>query len=300
MDKKIQYFLISLLLSLSQITYYAVSWSIRSIFNDWGMEFTDLHKDLLWIFWVTINLLTITLGFRHGKDAPLPDVYKQYVRYLFYSWLASTLFFGLVFLLLGNEALSYSGVAINAITIGYRIPVIMFSSTVLGWLAKDGITLNRVLNKTIMKPVILYNIIHLLRLILNRYIAYQRISVGGYSIAWTVNLTNWVVKPIWVWYIYALYNRGRNMDLKNEYGEVLYTFWVTTMALSLLTYLANVLFYYFRSGIQGLSALPVAYLPKVIAPTLNILSLPFAVLCYAYFESKYRNRGFLQKVNDKE
>lgn len=300
MDKKYQYFFVTVLLSLSQITYYAVSWSIHSILDDRGMEYTDLHKSLLWIFWISINLLTIVYGYRSGKEVSIPDVYKEYLRYLGYSWVTSILVFALIFLVLGNEAQSYLGVAMTSVTTVYRIPVLMFSSSVLGWLTKDGVTLNRVLNQNIVKLVILYNFAHLMRLILNRFIVYQSLSVDRQSISWTISLTNWIMMPIWVWYIYSLYNRGRTSDLPNEYGAVLYTFWVSSMALSLLSYLVNVLFYYFRSGMQDLFTLPIANLPKIITPTLNILSLPFAIFCYAYFESKYRNRGLLPKDNDKE
>ena len=89
------------------------------------------------------------------------------------------------------------------------------------------------------------------------------------------------------------------IDLESDYGSVLYTFWVPSIAGSILTYITHVAFYFYRSGM--LFAIPIAYNLKLIGPTLAILGLPFALLCYGYLNSKYRyNAQLIKDTNETE
>jgi hypothetical protein len=101
---------------------------------------------------------------------------------------------------------------------------------------------------------------------------------------------------VWVWYVSRMFRSGKDTNLEEDYGSILYTIWLPSIVLSVLTYSAHVLFYYFRMGMNDLFVLPVAYKLNLIAPTLQVFGVPLALLCYGYLNSKYR---YISRLGDK-
>ena len=177
--------------------------------------------------------------------------------------------------------------------------MILFSTIAFGWLARDGVSIERRIIMEIAFPFMVYYFALILRSIGYKVMALDRMGLTSYPAAWLVTALAWLQSPLWIWYAYQMLKRGRELDLPSKYGSVLYTIWVSLMSYSFLSYLVEVVFYGIRTGWQDLTV-PLARMPKIIGPTLKVFSLPFAIICYAYLNSKYGNRRYLQTPNDKE
>lgn len=296
MDRSRQVFWISLILSFLTNVLNSSGTVIRSLLMDYGIEYTDFYRSILWLLSVLVNLLVIYLGYRLGKSSDLPDEYRTYVKSMGYAWVVSTLIVLVPYLLLDEETRMFLQIILlMGVPGGYRVPAALFASISLGWLTRDGLIFKREFNQTILKPVLVYNGLLLLRTIIQRISSLYFMNSGNRSsMSWQMSLLSWVMTPIWLGYISTLYKNGKNINLETDYGNIFYTFWISSIVLSLLTFVTNVLFYFVRSGMQDLFALPIAYNIKLIGPTLKVFGLPFALLCYSYIDSKYRHKSYLK------
>ena len=81
---------------------------------------------------------------------------------------------------------------------------------------------------------------------------------------------------------------GRRVDLKEDYGSVIYTFWVPSIAYLTLSELVTIAYYYARfQSLSLLGNLPLTYVSRLVGSILRVLGLPIGLLCYGYLHSRY-------------
>ena len=141
----------------------------------------------------------------------------------------------------------------------------------------------------------------LLRALSQRVLSYTLLNSSNRALSvWYTTVLSWVVFPFWLWYLVRMLSSGRRIDLKEEYGSVLYTIWVPSVVYSTLSYFAVIVFYYLRDPSLSMLEIPVAYGLKFVSSTLGVLGLPFGLLCYGYINSRYRFNAQLNNTKDLE
>ena len=158
----------------------------------------------------------------------------------------------------------------------------------LGTVIRDGIRFKKEWNPVILRPVLVYNGVLLLQSLGQRMKSFILLNSSNRSAPlWINTVLGLSVYPFWLWYLFRMYSSGRNIELKEDYGSVLYTILVPTLVYLTLSHLGTMIFYYLRDpSLMMLLNLPVAYGLRFVSSTLGILGLPFALLCYGYINSK--------------
>lgn len=288
MNTKMRVFWISLVLSTSRILTDWASPIVHNYLIPWIGNYTEYYMFIFDLLGIILSLIAIFVGYRIGRNTDYKSEYEGFIKFIGIGWIASSLVCVPSYLFVDSawrelDAIPY------VFTVGLNVCAILFSSITLGWIARDGFQIKREWNPVILRPVLVYNGLLLLRPLLQRTISFIRLNnsnPGAFS-SWQMSVIRWSVLPIELWFLVRMLSSGRRIDLKEDYGSVIYTFWVSSVALLTLSELVSIAYYYARfQSLSMLSNLPWTYVRRLIWSTHGILGLPFALLCYGYINSK--------------
>jgi hypothetical protein len=135
---------------------------------------------------------------------------------------------------------------------------------------RDGFRFKREWNPVILRPVLVYNSVLLIRSWGQRVISYILLNSPNFSTPlWVTSVLRYSVAPFWLWYIFMMYSSGRKIDLREDYGSILYTVLVPSLVYLTLSHIGILAFYYLRDpSLWMLLNLPVAYGLRFVSSTL--------------------------------
>ncbi len=304
-QKKLTYarvFWISLILSTFSNLQYGSNLFLP-LFHGYSVgQDIDFYRFVFDFLWYVLSFITIYIGYRIGKDADIENEYQGLIKSLGAGWIASSLIFVPFYLSSDDVLRTIANVTtIYGFTGGYRVAAVLFSTMTIGWITRDGIRFKREWNPVILRPVLVYNGVLLFRALSQRVLNYTLLNSSNRAPSlWYMTVLSWVVTPFWIWYLVRMLSSGRRIDLKEEYGSVLYTIWVPSIVYSTLSYFAVIVFYYLRYQSLSMLEIPVAYGLKFVSSTLGVLGLPFGLLCYGYIHSRYHFNVQLNNIKDLE
>ncbi len=273
--------------------------STLSILTNWGSpivhmylipligKYTEYYRFFFDLLYYSLLLVTIFVGYRIGRNADYQSEYKGFIKFMGIGWIVSSLVCIPSYLFV-DSAWRELDVIPYVFTVGLNVCAILFSSITLGWITRDEINFKREWNPVILRPVLVYNGLLLLRSLAQRVLRHIDLnSSNPAAISRSMSVLRWSLLPIWLWYLVRMLSSGRRIDLKEDYGSVIYTFWVSSVALLTLSELVSIAYYYARfQSLSMLSNLPWTYVRRLVGSTIGVLALPFALLCYGYIISK--------------
>ncbi len=288
-NRKMRVFWISLILTTLRNLFYWPKPFLSTYLVANGVLNTEYYRYIIDLLGYTISLATIYIGYRIGRNMDIKNEYRFVIKYLGAGWIASSLICVPVYIFSDEVWRSMIITSILYVfTLRLNVGAVLFSSMTLGTVIRDGMRFKKEWNPVILRPVLVYNGVLLLQSLGQRMKSFILLNSSNRSAPlWINTVLGLIVYPFWLWYLFRMYSSGRNIELKEDYGSVLYTILVPTLVYLTLSHLGTMIFYYLRDpSLMMLLNLPVAYGLRFVSSTLGILGLPFALLCYGYINSK--------------
>ncbi len=256
----------------------------------------EFFKRIFSLFSLIISTLVIVSGFWFGRRVDLSRNYRKYLDSLLIGWvLAEIIIGGLWFFTKDDISRSVYQIAASRGLSGYSILAPLFSGITLGWLVKERPTVRTEWNREVLRYVVIYQGIVLLRSLVSSYLS-KTLLYSGRSIQ-TYGLYSWVSSlvliPVSLWYMWKMFGIGKKVELGTEYGRILFTLWVPRVVVIAIISVANMIVNQ-TTVVDWLIYL----IEDIIWSPLSVFRTPFALLCFGYIHSRYMFVEKLEKIRE--
>jgi hypothetical protein len=264
---------------------------LRIILISYSQENYELYRNLLRIITAVVEAGAIASGYWLGKKTDLPHQYRGLLTRMGYSWVLAFIVSGIGWYLSEDIPKAMFQVACMQSITGYKFLAPVFSSIVLGWLIEDRFRISPVLSKDILNIVLLYRGVSLVSTLVGSYLTYMRIQTGYTSKYIGVYMTalSYVLIPVGYWFLWKMYRSGIEIELKSEYGSILYTLGVTQIVIRVIGLLSNML----ATGQMNILDFVSELIWDIVGVSTSVFETGFALLCLGYIHSRYR---FVEKL----
>ncbi len=286
-------FIFSLLLSILSNVYRGLTPYTSLYLHQIGIRNIEIYGDLIKLIGYGITLLIVRTGYRLGKTTNIENEYMDYVKALGAGWIASLLL--LTPSLLSSDE-TWRQVAqstlLQSTMSGHLTGVKLFSGLVLGWLVDNEFKITRTWYLEIRKPVLVYNGVVLVSTLIRNVLftvflgEIGNTNIRSYGVYSTI--LSLLTYPVWIWYLSQMLSSGRNVDLREDYGSILYTIWVPSVVVMSLIYFSNALITQNVNGLMDLLDFMLTYVLKLVESSLGVFGVAFSLLCFGYVHSRYR------------
>ncbi len=288
-------FMISFILTTLSNIYRGLSPWTQIYLHVWGIPYQYLwfYRDLIQLLGYGITLITILAGYRLGKTSDLENEYMDYVKVLITGWIFSTVLIFALFLS-PNENIRQNafGLVLQSASLGSNVCAYIFSGIVLGWLIDDGFKISRTWNLEVRKPVLVYYSIFLVKsLILQVLFSHFLGQIGNSNIrayGSYSTLLHGLSYPVWIWYLSKMLSAGRKVDLREDYGSILFTIGGHSVAVMSLISFSQAVFNWDVNGLMDILQFMLSYVLKLIGNILGVFGIAFTLVCFGYLHSKLK------------
>jgi hypothetical protein len=259
---------------------------LRIILLSYNQENYELYENLLKIISTIVKVWAIASGYWLGKKTDLPHQYRGLLTRMGYSWVLAFIVSGIGWYLSDDiPQAMFQAAWMQSIT-GYKFLAPIFSGLVLGWLVEDRFRICRVLSKDILNIVLVYRGVALVSTLVGSYLTYMRIQTGYTSkyIGVYMMALSYVLIPVSYWFLWKMYRSGVEIELKSEYGSILYTLGVTHLVIRVIGLLSNML----ATGQVNILEFIPEFIWDIVSVSTSVFETGFALLCFGYIHSRYR------------
>lgn len=261
------------------------------------IEYTDIRK-IIDIIGIILSGGIIVAGYRFGKKADVANHYRDYIRGMVYSWILVELIAVAGWFPTDGISKSFISLAITNGLNGYTYLMPFFSGITLGWLIKDRFTIKPVWSDAVLRYVLIYQgavmVQSLIRVYLMKTMLYssrQLTTYGFYTM-----ILSFALIPVTLWFLWKMYETGKQVELGTEYGCILFTLWVPRVAVRIIRLLAETLLI----GQRSISELLYLMFEDTLGASVAVFGNAFAIICFGYIHSRYMNIEMLNRIGKNE
>lgn len=257
----------------------------------------DFYKRILELFNWIISVTVIVSGFWFGRRVDLSKNYRKYLNGLLISWVISAMFLGILWFFTEDITQAVYQIAATSAMGGYNYLAPLFSGITLGWLIKERPKIRTEWNHSVLRYVVVYQGVVLLRSLVASYLAmvfmYSGRNTSAYSsYSFVLSL---VLIPVNLWYLWKMFVVGKEVELDQDYGSILFTLWVPQVVVSVLISVTNMLIH--QTAIVDLL---INSVEDIIGVSIRVFGVPFALLCLGYIHSRYMFVEKLERIRETE
>lgn len=264
---------------------------LRIILLDHNLDNYEVYKNLLNSLLTLVKVWAIASSYWLGKKSNLPHQYRGLLTRMGYSWVLAVILSGIGWYLTEDMSQAVFQIAFMYGIAGYKYLAPIFSGLVLGWIVEDRFKINPVFCKEILYSVLVYRGVTLTSTLIGSYLTYMRIHTGytsEYRGVYMMGLSN-ILGLVGVWFLWRMFRSGREIELKSEYGSILFTLGLTHIAIKVVGQVSNMI------ATSQMSAIDLVYgfVKDIIGISTSIFETGFALLCFGYIHSRYM---FVEKM----
>ena len=253
------------------------------------------YRNILQIFGYILSAVTVAAGYWYGKKADMENHYRDYIRIMAYGWIISELLMGVGWFLSDDIVRYVFEVALLRGLSGYSFLLPMFSGMILGWLIDERFSVSRVWSQDILRYVLVYQGAVLVQSLIRVYLA-QTIQAGASParIGFYITTLSFALIPFSLWFLWKMYQTGKNVELGAVYGSVLFTLWAPRLIFSVINSTLEMILLSQMSAVDWLLNLG----EHLVSVSIGVFGSGFAVICFGYIHSRYTHSGIPEKKEE--
>ena len=261
------------------------------------VEYTVI-RNIIDVIGIILSAIIIVAGYWFGKRADMANHYRDYIRGMVYSWVLVEILVAAGWFLTDDLLKSFFEVATMNGLGGYSYLVPLFSGITLGWLVEEKFTVQPVWSNDILRYVLVYQVAVMVQSLIRVYLSktmlftsHQLSTFGFYTM-----ILSFALLPVSLWFLWQMYETGKRVELRAEYGCILFTLWGPRVAVRIIRLLAEMLV------IGQMSVAELLYLgfEDILGVSVGVFGNAFAILCFGYIHSKYMNVELLNRLGKQE
>ncbi len=289
-----QVFILSFIIVALKLIYMSVNPFLPIILNYITIKDYTFYRNILDIFGIMLSGGIIAAGYWFGKKADMVNHYKDYIRGMVYSWILIELIVGVGWFLTEDFAKSVFEVAFVTGLGGYSFLVPFFSGIALGWLVEEKFTVRPVWSNDILRYVLIFQgavlVQSLIRVYLSKTMLYSGSPPAAYGLS--IEVLSFTLIPFSLWFLWKMFETGKRVELRVEYGSILFTLWAPQLIVSIIGLVANMVVIGQMSGVDWLFNMG----KDLVGVTIGVFGNAFALLCFGCIHSRYMHVEMLNKI----
>ncbi len=291
-----QIFLLSFIVLTLKLTYMSIDAFLPIILlSKYTIIEYTIFRNIKDIIGVLLSASIIVAGYWFGKKADLANHYMDFIRAMVYSWILAELLAGVGWVLTDSMFRTFFEAALANGLRGYIYFTPLFSGITLGWLVKERFTVKPVWSEDVLRYVLIYQGALLARSVIGVYLSktllyssHQPVAVYGlYS-----TVLSLILLPVSLWFLWKMFEAGKQVELGAVYGSILYTLWALSVAGGIIGSIARMVI---LSQLDAWDLLLVIG-KGVLGDSIGVFGNAFAVLCFGYLNSRKVNTETMDRI----